>query len=167
MEIWKTVAGWKYYQVSNKGQVRSLDRWILFSNGQHRFFKGCIQRGWLVGSYRAVWLCNGRKASAVKLVHVLVCTVFNGEKPSSAEVCRHLDDDPSNNTPENLVWGTHQDNAVDALRNGNIPYAQKLTVEQAAYIRNSKLPPTKLAALFCVSKMTIWRVRSRRSWCNR
>jgi hypothetical protein len=32
--------------------------------------------------------------------------------------CRHLDGDPTNARPGNLCWGTHKENAADAIRHG-------------------------------------------------
>jgi hypothetical protein len=32
--------------------------------------------------------------------------------------CRHLDGNPTNNTPENLAWGTHAENCMDTVRHG-------------------------------------------------
>ena len=39
--------------------------------------------------------------------------------------CRHLDDDKTNNTPENLCWGTRSENTYDKIRNGRHPMAAK------------------------------------------
>ena len=50
MEIWKPVKGYeKYYAVSNKGRIRSLDRVILFKDGktrkfQRKYYRICIQK---------------------------------------------------------------------------------------------------------------------------
>lgn len=43
-------------------------------------------------------------------VHRLVCEAFNGKPPFSNAVCMHLDEDPTNNRPENLKWGTQKEN---------------------------------------------------------
>ena len=43
MEIWKPVIGYEnYYEVSNKGRIRSLDRVTLFKDGKTRKFCGKI-----------------------------------------------------------------------------------------------------------------------------
>lgn len=39
--------------------------------------------------------------------------------PEEGEWARHLDDDPGNNTLDNLAWGLPQDNSDDCVRNGN------------------------------------------------
>lgn len=43
-------------------------------------------------------------------VHRLVCEAFNGPPPFVEAVCMHLDENPRNNRPENLKWGTQKEN---------------------------------------------------------
>ncbi len=40
----------------------------------------------------------------------LVCEAFHGPKPFPKAVTIHLDEDPSNNVPDNLKWGTQKEN---------------------------------------------------------
>lgn len=43
MEIWKRVKGYEgYYEVSNEGRIRSLDRETTFKDGRKRVFYGRI-----------------------------------------------------------------------------------------------------------------------------
>ena len=67
--------------------------------------------------YVVVTLCDSGRTKTVK-VSRLVCSAFNGLHPIDQDICRHLDGDQSNNTPENLAWGTHQDNADDRVTHG-------------------------------------------------
>lgn len=48
----------------------------------------------------------------------IVCQTFHGNPSNPDLMARHLDDDKSNNKPDNLAWGTAQDNVDDAKRNG-------------------------------------------------
>ena len=43
-------------------------------------------------------------------VHRLVCEAFNGPPPFDKAIVMHLNDDATNNRPENLAWGTHKEN---------------------------------------------------------
>ncbi len=54
-------------------------------------------------------------------VHQLVLMTFVGPCPQGMET-RHLDDDPHNNTIQNLCWGTRKDNHKDRKRNGRHLY---------------------------------------------
>lgn len=40
----------------------------------------------------------------------LVCEAFHGRQPSDLHIVMHLDENPSNNRPENLKWGTRKEN---------------------------------------------------------
>ena len=51
----------------------------------------------------------GRLKKTYKIAQ-LVCAAFHGEKPFDKAVTIHLDEDPSNNRPENLKWGTQKEN---------------------------------------------------------
>lgn len=42
-------------------------------------------------------------------VHQLVCEAFKGPR-KEGEVCMHLDEDYTNNRPENLQWGSQKEN---------------------------------------------------------
>ena len=50
-------------------------------------------------------------------IHRLVKETFEGN-PKNLPIVRHLDDDPSNNHLNNLMWGTQKDNHEDSVRNG-------------------------------------------------
>lgn len=43
-------------------------------------------------------------------VHRLVCEAFHGVPPTQKMVVIHLDEDATNNRPENLRWGTQKEN---------------------------------------------------------
>lgn len=57
-------------------------------------------------------------------VHVLVAEAFV-PNPNALPVVRHKDDDPANNVPENLAWGTHSDNSRDSVERGRHHQANK------------------------------------------
>lgn len=101
-EAWVAIPGYENYEVSNFGQVRRGDRVL----------KQQIRRG----GYAAVTLFRAAKRKD-RYVHQLVCEAFHGPRPPGYQT-RHLDDDKSNNTPENLRWGTAKENRADRIRNG-------------------------------------------------
>jgi DNA-binding NarL/FixJ family response regulator len=54
--------------------------------------------------------------------------------------CLHRNDDPMDNRPENLYWGTPKQNMADRAANGNMPVGEghkssKLTAQQVTEIR--------------------------------
>lgn len=54
-EVWRDVPGYEeYYQVSNTGIVRSLDRTVLYRDGRKRLYKGKIIDGSNNQGYREI-----------------------------------------------------------------------------------------------------------------
>lgn len=58
-------------------------------------------------------------------VHQIVCLTFHGPRPFEDAVVRHLDDNPANNHPDNLVWGSYQDNANDYWSNEELVFMRE------------------------------------------
>lgn len=118
-EEWLPILGWEdTYEVSNLGRVRSLPRVVQHSNGRTLHLSGRILRpGTSKGrdKYLRVGLCRDGELN-MKKVHLLVAEAFIGPRPKGA-VCRHLNDDPSDNRVENLRWGTASENQQDSVRN--------------------------------------------------
>jgi hypothetical protein len=49
--------------------------------------------------------------------HRLICAAFHGNPPVGKPEVMHMDNNPCNNEPENLKWGTHAENM--AMDRGN------------------------------------------------
>ncbi len=115
-ERWLPVVGYEeWYEVSDQGRVRSLDRWVY--GRRTRWFPGRMLSSHRDGHYPQVTLAYAGKHHDAR-IHELVLTAFVGPRPSPSAVARHYDDDPSNNTVENLLWGTSGENRRDCVRNG-------------------------------------------------
>jgi hypothetical protein len=123
-ENWRDVPGWGgYYQVSDHGRVRSVDR-IVESKRGHRRYRGKIiqpavkETGHLtVSLYRD---CSGSR----KGIHTLVAAAFLGPCPDGMEVC-HRNSIPSDNRPVNLRYGTRQSNVQDMIAHGTHMHLRK------------------------------------------
>lgn len=59
---------------------------------------------------------SGRRIG--RLVSTLVCSAFNGVAPSEKHQVRHIDGDPTNDTPGNLEWATQSTIGRHAKREG-------------------------------------------------
>ena len=102
-----------YYQVSNLGRVRSLDRIIhRINNGTlcETNLKGKILKQCKIKGYFSVVLNkNGDKKQF--RVHRLVAHMYIiNPNPNEFVIINHKDEDPSNNNADNLEWCTYQYN---------------------------------------------------------
>lgn len=117
-ELWKPVKDYEgLYEVSNHGNVRSLDRVVPTVYGATRTVKGKI----LTQSndhdgYLWVNLQDGARRSR-KSVHSLVMGAFVGERPKGMDIA-HKNDDPFDNRLDNLRYCTRSENMMDMVRNG-------------------------------------------------
>lgn len=117
-ECWLPVPGYEgYYEVSDHGRVRSLDRTVIRSDGvvQRRRGKMLSPARNQSGHRMVALLRDGKRTTG--LVHRLVLSAFVGACPDGMQGC-HWDDNPANNSLKNLRWGTPSDNMHDRVRNG-------------------------------------------------
>lgn len=162
--MWKPVKGYEgFYEVSNTGKVRSLDRVDKLG----RFKKGKELSSCDNGNgYQVVNLkVNGTQK--MMTVHKLVAQAFI-ENPNNLPEVNHKDGDKSNNRVGNLEWCTHSENAKHAHATG-LNHSQKgvhnvnskLTESDVDFIRKNYKPYDKefsfaaLARKFGVSETTI------------
>ena len=109
-EIWRPVVGYEgLYEVSSYGRVRSMDRYVKYSNGRINLHKGRIlSPGKDTNGYLQVILtCNGKHKS-IK-VHRLIVQAFIPNPDNLLEV-NHKDEDKTNNSVDNLEWCTRKYN---------------------------------------------------------
>src|SRR5262249_48516871 len=89
--------------------------------------------------YATVSLCH-ENIKVTKSVHRLICMAFHGTPRVDSLQVRHLDGDPTNNRPENLAWGTQEENWQDRKAHGRgcdgeKHHAAKLTDAERAHLR--------------------------------
>lgn len=171
-EQWRKLSGWEgdYYEVSDRGRVRSKDRYVAAGKGGlgEALRRGRILQPVVKGNGYHVVTLAGEGKRRQHAIHNLVLAAFVGEKPDG-EVGRHLNDRKSDNRLSNLCYGTHKDNAADSIVNGGRPRGSrhgmaKLTEDDVRNIRKLKLDNETLAALYNVHPVHIWSIRTRRSW---
>lgn len=130
MEIWKDVKNYEgYYQVSDLGNVRSLDH--IGSDG-HRY-KGKLlnPKGNKLG-YKRVHVSK-KGVDEWLSVHRLVAEAFITKPSEECDVVNHLDNNPSNNKADNLEWTTNKGNMEWAAAQGRMKYnPQNLKKAQAS-----------------------------------
>lgn len=120
-EEWRDVPNYEgYYQVSDLGRVRSLDRVITYSNGQKRFYKGRIRDGSINKyGYRQTTLTVNDKGRNFRFSQ-LVAMAFLGHKPDGNNlVIDHVNGDKSDDRVENLQIVTHRANTTTCFRSND------------------------------------------------
>lgn len=125
IEEWRPVVGHPYYEVSNLGRIKSLDKTILCADGRTRSFKGRTLKASpdkKMGYLRIAFL--DKTVSTSRTVHSVVADAFLGLRPDGQEV-RHKDGNPKNNLLDNLEYGTRTENMQDSLKHGTNARANK------------------------------------------
>ena len=117
-EIWKDIKDYKgIFQVSNLGNVRSLDKTILTKDGKTVTYKGKQFKNEYKDrdGYPKVGLTHKGKYFSVH-VHRLVAIAFLGEPENKELVVNHIDSNRANNKVENLEWVTQQQNCIHSFK---------------------------------------------------
>lgn len=117
-ERWLPVLGYEgLYEVSDCGNVRSVDRMVRTFGGAVRLALGVPVKAWpnRAGYMKVkLWRDGTTKDRAV---HTLVLESFVGPRPEGL-ICCHNDGNPGNNVLENLRWDDYRSNNLDAVRHG-------------------------------------------------
>ena len=118
-EIWKDIPGYEgYYQASNLGRIKSLDRQFVNTYGGLRFYHGRILRqSNLLGNYQKVTLKKNRHGSKQWQVHRLIAITFIPNPENKPEI-NHINRQPNDNKIENLEWCTRSENVKHFYRTG-------------------------------------------------
>jgi len=171
-EEWRAVPGFEgFYDVSNRGRVRSLRRNVPHRNGTQSVRGRILALQKNRGGYLAIqlWKSNHMKRP---LVHTLVLRAFIGPPPDNHET-NHLDGDKTNNHITNLEYVTRSENNQHAydlgLRaSGEDHYFAKLTADEVREMRRlhseSGLGCRRLARRYGVSKSAVQLILNGTNW---
>ena len=122
-ETWKWIDGYKnMYQVSNFGNVRSVDRDVyceVSPNKLQRILGKVLKQGANHKGYPIVYLSKNGKQKTIA-VHRLVAKAFI-ENPLSLPQVNHKDGCKTNNYVNNLEWCDNSYNQKHAWANGMQP----------------------------------------------
>lgn len=114
-EIWHPCVGFEtHYEVSNLGNVRSIERMVnnRLGNGLRKSPAKSLKQGKSKSGYLIVSFCvDGVKSN--QTVHRLVARAFISNESNKPQV-NHKDGNKHNNCVDNLEWATVSENAKHA-----------------------------------------------------
>lgn len=181
--IWKQIVGYEgLYEVSNYGEVRSMDREVPHKASGKLTIKGKKLKLALDNGYRSLALCKDGIRRKFR-VHQLVAQAFlppcPGEygKGKGKYQIDHKDDDKLNNRADNLQWLLHADNCffkheqthifrTQKPRRGESHGRAKLSELQVKAIRNDNRSHRAIAQHYGVDSSLIGLIKRRKIWTH-
>lgn len=178
-EEWRDVPTHPQFEASSWGRARWKPFKATMHHGGERWYGG-------TATFGTVRKRDGRHVVNISrgghrqiYVHKLVCAAFHGPPPAPGMDTMHADDNPQNNRPENLSWGTRAENARAP---GNRAKKRALWASGRYYGRSSKLLPQQVQELkrrlasgerncdladeYGVSRTTVSHIRSGDVWAH-
>jgi len=169
---WRDIPAHPGYQASACGQVRSLERRIIFRDGRSRVFPSVVLRQ---ANHSAGYLQVALGADVRKTVHTLIASTFLGE--GNGMWVNHKNGNKKDNRVENLEWVSPSDNQRHAVATGLSPkpplkrgtdqHKARLDEEKVRKIRAQYAEGAGIARLareYSVGESTIRNVVQRNSW---
>lgn len=169
---WKDIPGYEgLYQVSDGGEVKSLQRVVIRKNGRRMpVTESMVSQIIDSSGYRSICLHRSGKRSTAR-IHKLVAIVFIGDCQAKAEV-NHKNGIKTDNRLSNLEYCTRSENVQHAYDTHLTPkgeehYCAKLNwdkVRQIRSMRTTGLSYSELARLFNVSPGSILCIVKIKTW---
>ena len=112
-EVWKSVPSLPGVQASSLGRLLFPPRNALMPKGGARAYVPEPTYGYkrksrknAAHTYMGVYY---KHFGNIK-VHQAICEAFHGSKPNKDSVVIHLDENATNNKPDNIKWGSQKEN---------------------------------------------------------
>jgi len=160
-ERWRQVPGYKDYDVSDLGRIRS------WKGGKSRLMK--TRKG--TDGYPRVTLQNAAGEKCVERVHLLVARAFLGA--ARGRLVRHKDGNKARPRLSNLEYGSYLDNKLDKHRHGTDQVGERnsqaeLIGKHARQIYKLKGKQTQkdIADMFGISRQAVSDIHRGITWAK-
>lgn len=173
IEVWKSVVGYEgIYEISNFGNVRSVERVIVYEDGRiYNYPSRNLSFNKTVQGYNSVHLYKNCKRKNKK-VHILVAEAFL-DNPENLPDVNHIDGQKRNNHVDNLEWSSRYDNMRHAFEtglanntgtnHGNNVYTEE-QILKVKELLNLNIPYSDIETETGVKRGTIYVVKSGKQW---
>lgn len=177
MENWKPVIGFEgFYEVSDRGSVRSADRievvktrWGGFTSRKKH--GKILSPGKKPGGYLFVGMFNGSEKAKYAMIHCLVAEAFIGERPTKHHHVAHNDGNKENNNLNNLRYATCKENSKDKIKHGTLLMGEsiknsKLKESDVILIRNmyGSVSAKQISCIFGIHENHVYRIANGDRW---
>lgn len=178
--MWKKIDGANNYEVSDKGEVRSIDRYKKTWNGKtfcNVFYKGIILKQKDIRGYKNVCIIYDDGKKRTRQVHRLVMETFKPVSNKNEMQVNHVDGIKSNNNLNNLEWCTCRENILHSHKTGLIKSKRNQNGEKNNLSKLTNKDVIKIiqlirygyknkviAEMFGVKENTISNIRNYHTW---
>lgn len=174
-EFWSPIKDYDgLYEVSNWGRIKSLEKIVLYSNGQRRLYEEKILKLNPSNGYKTISLVKN-KIKQTHMVHRLVANAFI-DNPLNKPFVNHDDGDRSNNYYKNLIWSTNSENQLHSYNvlghkavRGENNGASKLQGKDISIIRqlySTGVSQCQIGRLFGVCQEAIRKIVYKETWAH-
>lgn len=164
IERWRPAVGWEgFYEVSDRGQVRSVERTITYRDGRSYVTPGQPIQPQVKDSGHLHVRLSREGVGRTVYVHTLVAEAFIGPRPPGREV-RHRNGKHDDNWWTNLRYGTRAENVRDAVEHGTHPWSGRPVCSRGHRLEGANLrlrhraarPPNRQATTTRVCEACKW-----------
>jgi len=156
-EIWKPIQGFEqHYQISSFGNIKSIDRVVIHSNGFKRIYHGKILNNVVATTGYLKITMSKKGVPKSKYIHVLVGLHFIPNKTKKPCI-NHINGIKTDNSVNNLEC-THSENTKHSYAIGlqlpKSPKTKLFTAKQIIKIRllNHKMSQLEIGKLYNISQ---------------
>ena len=153
----KKIPGYSDYLATLEGTILSIKNFKVVGQSTNKY------------GYKVVSIINDCGVKKKWRVHRLIALACHGDPPEGCYLVRHLDNNKTNNRPDNLAWGTYLDNASDRQKAGTHPnykLSETDVLEIRQLLEQGKLTNKEIGKSFGVNRRTISGIKTGQTWKN-